>query len=615
MKLPADAQGTAEINKSSSARERQVAFVEQLTKALDEADKKAEEFRQKAAIAPEREGRLGGTFEEAQKYRKGLAEATGKELDRLAEVIRTKAADTTVPADLQSRFDAQRKGYAGIKTAIKSADEAEKARLKTIRETEQAREKAARDAIAAEKAAVTQAIQLNSTLERLRGMTRKPDENKAEEAATRVRSQYAGAIAEAEKAIVELERSAALRAKRPEALEQYRELVKALREAGEAQAKLASDEVLKQQIKPLEEIALRYGAVTLEITSQSDHVQELASKYGLATKEAIDLAKAEELAASFTGTARQEAAEKYLKTIRDTIEARQEIEAKVPELEQQAQASFGPGLAAVRGVAVTSDLERQLELLRTPREERASTRARQKAERASGGVLTDEQEALIRQIEAQERVNKITQMAEQIGDQAAQTITSGLLKIVDGTVRVGEGFRNMAKEILDSIAEITLNETFKTLIRFGLGLATTALTGALTPAAAESGPSTLGPSSSFIGGILGSQFESGFQHGGVVNRPTHAMLGENPGMNPEFIVNHPQMKALMSAAMQAAPSAGGQAAGGDVSVILVDNRGQAEREAAAQRGMGRQVIIQEVVRDLSQGSGSTIGRMIKAGGH
>jgi hypothetical protein len=100
-----------------------------------------------------------------------------------------------------------------------------------------------------------------------------------------------------------------------------------------------------------------------------------------------------------------------------------------------------------------------------------------------------------------------------------------------------------------------------------------------------------------------------------VNKPTHALIGENPSTNPEYVLNTHQMRNLMTSAMQAAPSAGGQAAGGDVAVILVDNRGQAERAAAQQRGLGRKVIIQEVVNDLSQGSGSTIGRAMRAGGH
>jgi tape measure domain-containing protein len=505
-------------------------------------------------------------------------------------------------AVLRARMEQETQTESGARKRIQEFRTAEAAEAQYLKEQAQAAAKAETDAIT-----------LDAMLERLRGAVRRPAENKADEAATRVRIEGARQIAEIEKEIVTLQRSQSLQKLRPAALGQFQELRKQVIDATEAQAKLASDEVLKQQIKPLEEIALRYGAVTTEITSQSDHVQELASKYGLATKEAIDLAKAEELAAQFTGTARQEAADKYLNTIRETIKARQAIEAKVPGLEQEALASFGPGMAARRGADFTQDLDAELERLQTPREERLTGKLRRQAGR-KGVEISAEQEALLQQIETQERWNHLMDVTMQVGDQASQTITTGLLNIVDGTQRVGEAFQAMAKAILRSMAEIALNETFRTIFRLGLGLLGGAITGGAAPAAAGS-TSTLGSSSSFIGGILGSQFTLQTAQGGaVVSKPTHILAGENPAMNPEYVVNTPQMQALMKSAMQASPSAGGQAAG-NVSVILVDNRGAAEREAAQQRGMGRQVIIQEVVRDLGMGNGSTIGRMLKAGGH
>jgi hypothetical protein len=200
-------------------------------------------------------------------------------------------------------------------------------------------------------------------------------------------------------------------------------------------------------------------------------------------------------------------------------------------------------------------------------------------------------------------------MTERIGDAAAQTLTQGLQSIVDGTQSVGKAFQVMAQSILKSIAEITLNEGFKSLIRLGLGLLTTALTGSV----GGGGFSNAGASAG--GGGQGFEILMS-QHGRVVTKPTLTMIGENPSSNPEFVLNSQQMRSVMTSAMQATPSAGGQAAGGnDVAVILVDNRGQAERAAAQQRGLGRKVIIQEVVNDLSQGSGSTIGRAMRAGGH
>ncbi len=618
----AQAKVTEETNKTKYAQETQVDNLKSLREALDKMRKDEADFRATAAMAPNVYGDPKGTPEQQTTFARARQQALEESVKKTTELARAFPETTVIPPGMRQElaaFDIQVRKYGETIDAIK---EKEQAATKAKRDAA-AEAKRAAAALAAEvKAAETQALTLDATLERLQGLTRRPDENPAAEAATRVRSQYAAAIAEGEKALVELERSASLRTQRPEALEQYRAVVKALQDASTAQAKLASDEVLKQQIKPLEEIALRYGLVTTEITSQSDHVQELASQYGLATKEAIDLAKAEELAASFTGTERQAAAEKYLQTIRDTIEARQKIEAQVPRLEQEALASAGPGMAAVRGAGVTTDLERQLELLRTPREERVSTRARQQAER-KGGTLTPEHEALLAQIREQERLNAIMDVAGQIGDAAAQHITDGLLHIIDGTQRVGEAFKIMAKSILDSFAQILLSESIRGLVRLGLGVLFGALGGGAAGAGASLGGAFFeGAAASGGGGAYSTGFDAGAvqiatpaQGGAIVNKPTTILAGENPGMNPEYVVNTPQMKALMGAAMRAGPSAGGQAAGGGVTIINVSSKQQADQEAARERGMGRQVVMNYIMDDLAAGAGSRIGRGLRAGGH
>jgi hypothetical protein len=60
--------------------------------------------------------------------------------------------------------------------------------------------------------------------------------------------------------------------------------------------------------------------------------------------------------------------------------------------------------------------------------------------------------------------------------------------------------------------------------------------------------------------------------------------------------------------MRPAQSAAGAA---PVSVILVDSRSQAEQAALAEQAKGHQVVIQEVMRDLSKGSSSTIYRGLR----
>ena len=117
-----------------------------------------------------------------------------------------------------------------------------------------------------------------------------------------------------------------------------------------------------------------------------------------------------------------------------------------------------------------------LEQLQTPRDERLETRLRAQARR-QGIALEPEDEARLKAITTQERFNAILQQAERLGDQMAQSLTNGLLSIIDGTHRVGEAFADMAKSMLQSIAQVTLNEGFKTLIRLGIGLAAGAITG------------------------------------------------------------------------------------------------------------------------------------------
>lgn len=379
-------------------------------------------------------------------------------------------------------------------------------------------------------------------------------------------------------------------------------------------ADAAEAQMLAENAQDQEQYQQAVDKVTMSLARQQEQgletLQRLIAAYSQ-TKEARDLDTVSLIAAKFPydEAIQQEAA---LATAK--IETRTAYEAEVKVLKERFTA-LKQNADAMRTTeaaqqAFTQRASDTLEQLQTPREERAEARLRAQARRQRV-TLTPEQEALLQQITEQERWNDAMRITEQIGDSVAQTMTTGLLSIIDGTQSVSEAFKLMAKNILDSIAQIVMHETFKRLISLGIGLLGSAFAPTIAP---EGGASAGGGGFELLfGGTASSGMRA--QGGAIVNRPTTILAGENPSMNPEYVVNSPQMKALMGAAMRAAPSAGGQAAGGDVAVILVDNRGQAEREAAAQRGMGRQVIIQEVVRDLSQGSGSTIGRMIRAGGH
>lgn len=248
----------------------------------------------------------------------------------------------------------------------------------------------------------------------------------------------------------------------------------------------------------------------------------------------------------------------------------------------------------------TQDVGERLAALQTPRDERLSAQFRRRAEREDVD-LTPQLQAQLRLIDEQMRWNTLMDHAGRIGDQAAQTITNGLMRMADGTVAVSEGFRAMAKDILDSMAQIALNETFKALFGLGLGLLSGAVTGGATGGTAGFGGNT--------GYGLLTPVRQGAEGLGPINKPTLALIGEG-STNPEYVLNQGQINQMMSSAMRSGPGAGGQAAGG-ISIINVSSREQARATAAQEEAMGRRVVLNYVADELSQGSGSRIGQLIK----
>lgn len=368
------------------------------------------------------------------------------------------------------------------------------------------------------------------------------------------------------------------------AREALQEAQRAVREAEQADREAARD-----RMQTLREIAA-------EEERNLAILRQLAAQYGQ-TKQArdIDTAHAAMAALGETHAANRAEAQGYFTVIQDVAR----IEAQIVELRRQAAASAPAGIAALAQAQDTqsfeSDLANRLDQLRTPREERESTRLRQRAER-QGITLTPALDAQLKLIDTQARWNTIMEQSLRLGDQMAQSLTSGLLSIVDGTQAVGEGFKAMAKSILDSLAQILVSEGLKVLIRLGL----TALGGAIAPSAGAS--TGVGTSASYLSAVIGRRY----QHGGTVNHPTLALLGENPAMNPEYVLNRPQMQAMMQA--------GGQNSNTSISIINVSSREQGEQRAASERAMGKQVVLNYIMDDLSQGSGSAIGRLIRAGG-
>jgi tape measure domain-containing protein len=229
-------------------------------------------------------------------------------------------------------------------------------------------------------------------------------------------------------------------------------------------------------------------------------------------------------------------------------------------------------------------------------------------------------EQLQAQMNAQTRLNYASQVFEQFGGSVGSAWTNALTSIANGTATVSEAFRQMAQSILQSMAQIAAQESFRALFRLGAGLLFGGVTGGLgggPVAGGGFGGGGLGYDTSIggadLGGAgLGMGFEA-FQHGGVVRRPTMAMIGEGPSHTlPEYVLNRPQMEGMMQSAMRRGPSAGGQAAGGaGIVIVNVATEGQAEQERLKREGLGFQVVVNHVLKELSSGESSKINRAMR----
>ena len=165
------------------------------------------------------------------------------------------------------------------------------------------------------------------------------------------------------------------------------------------------------------------------------------------------------------------------------------------------------------------------------------------------------------------------------------------------TKRVTEAFREMARSVLQSMAQIASQEAFRALFQLGAGILTGALTGGVGGG--------IGTNPAGTGTGLGLETTFGMQHGGLVNRPTMAMLGENPAHNPEVVLNRQQMQSMF----------GGGGSGGQGANVIVNNfpsRQAAEEDAARQRSQGHTVIVNAILDELSIGESSRINRAMRS---
>lgn len=242
-------------------------------------------------------------------------------------------------------------------------------------------------------------------------------------------------------------------------------------------------------------------------------------------------------------------------------------------------------------------IQETLDRLQVRREETTETRLRQRGER-EGIPLTDELDAKLRQITQLERWRGVMEDIRHLAQPIARAFTTAFDEIIAGTLSVGQAFARMAQSILKTVSDLLINRAVSALLNMAIGAVVGGVTGGATA-------NTTLNSSSYINTLMGTRM----QHGGLVTRPTMALLGEGPPHTlPEYVMNRPQMEALL----RAAPSAGGQATGG-LTIINVAHARDAERRAAQERALGREVVLNYVADELAQGSGSRLGRMIQTG--
>jgi tape measure domain-containing protein len=300
---------------------------------------------------------LGSTSNRAELEIAKLNAGLKTQRDALEEIDKqAKSLGTAITPQIQQEIATRRASIQADEAKIESIQKVEDARKKAEREAATAAQQAVRELQAQQERVPAQMSALQAFEERLGAFLRRPTENLAEEAASRVRVAGAAMQKELDTQIRAFETSRPLQAAEPGGLERLR----------------AQREALQQTINVQAE-----EAYTAALTKQMSTLDELARKYGFVTQEANDLARAQDEVMKLLGTPLEEAAFDRLKTVQDVAA----VEAQIVDLRRQAAATERTGMAAVRLATVTTpqfeqSVTDQLERLRLPREERLEDRLR-----------------------------------------------------------------------------------------------------------------------------------------------------------------------------------------------------------------------------------------------
>jgi tape measure domain-containing protein len=558
---------TAEVNKARAAQELQRDTMADLTKQMDALAKAQTEFRQKAALAPETFGRPG-----TAEFLRGQEQVLRPGVEKLAQSLATLPQGVTLPADMAARAREFDTAVGTMGRAIDDLKDKEAARRKAEREAEAEAKRLAREAAADAERAINQEITLTQQLAAVKASMLRTEQTAPERAAERARTQGASDLRTIDQALRQFAENPALQQRAPQIREEFERLKEALPGQTELAALQAfNNSMEKDVIEPLRKLA-------------GQHTQ---------TKNDLDLITAKTYEAAAANTAYAEEATK----LRQALEASIAIEKQIPALQAQAEAS---AKVFEESRAFQNRLDAATARLQAPREEREETKFRMEA-RAKGLELTPEQDAqltgLTRIREEQERLNDVVGIWRDLSQGIGSAWTQALSSIATGTQTVAEAFRAMGQSILKTMADIAAQQAEMALFKLGAGL----LTSFLTPTAP--GGNYGGVSQGFSTAALPYGYGE-FQHGGVVRGPTLAMLGEGPSHTlPETVLNRQQMAAVMSG--------GGTGQGQGVSIHNYPSKAEAEAGAASDRAQGHLAVVNAVLTDLSNGSGSKIGRAMR----
>lgn len=405
-----------------------------------------------------------------------------------------------------------------------------------------------------------QVFGLQNQLEQALALSGRAGRSAPEQAQANVLQQGAAAEAQLRKAIEEVQQSLDIQRLAPGLRQQLEDALAGLPEGVQKQARVAFDQMdaqMRDRITgigdQIGQLQMKIGAAGLsplqadlerirrEFQAMLDTLDKLEAKLGeeyvRATPERQDQIKAV--------VDQINAARPQVQPARDAAVEERRLRPQVEYLEQLQRQLEQSQVAALGPATLAGDPRLEVQLA----EMRRTKAGEERIQTPEGERKAEELEA---QIRAQSRLNYAAGLFVEVGNSVGSAWGQALQGIASGTETVSQAFRQMGQSILMSLTQIASQEAWKAFIGLGLRLVFGAAGGGLT-GGIGGGVSGTGPEftpemmggfgdTSWLGGAMGA-----FAQGGVVDRPTLALIGENPATRPETIVGFPDMRVLAQA--------------------------------------------------------------------